>query len=83
MSGKTDKDVPGSDAEGPEQGDVTPAARYVVCRLAIKQDCCTIPSPGEAAEAAGAGAENPGVSQGGVTGCAQIPIGFTSGQVAP
>ena len=28
MSGKTDKDVPGSDAEGPGQGGGTPAARY-------------------------------------------------------
>ena len=28
MSGKTDKDVPGSNAEGPGQGGGTPAARY-------------------------------------------------------
>ena len=28
MSGKTDKDVPGSDAEGPGQGGETPAARH-------------------------------------------------------
>ena len=32
MSGKTDKDVPGSDAEGPGQGGETPAARYAAAR---------------------------------------------------
>ena len=34
MSGKTDKDVPGSDAEGPGQGGETPAARHAAARMA-------------------------------------------------
>ena len=34
MSWKTDKDVPGSNAEGPGQGGETPAARHAAARMA-------------------------------------------------